>query len=29
MSKYRDEYEAEKQRLKDNKEKSSIKLKDL
>jgi hypothetical protein len=29
MSKYRDEYEAEIQRSKDNKEKSSIKLKDL
>ncbi|MDP3643841.1 MAG: hypothetical protein Q8S54_11705 [Bacteroidota bacterium] len=29
ISKYRDEYEAEKQRLEDNKEKSSIKLKDL
>jgi hypothetical protein len=29
MSKYRDEYEAEKQRLEDNKEKSFIKLKDL
>jgi len=29
ISKYRDEYEAEKQKLKDNKEKSSIKLKDL